>query len=130
MQYLAAITQTFPPTLHFSLYNSENNPVYIPRLLGPLGYFITVEIMDENNKVVYRSSTPKAKPKLYPSKPESYQTLEPGYTCGIVLTVEGYEPAPGEYRVSIKYSNLEFRGFPGHSLGKLTYSTMLSFHVG
>jgi hypothetical protein len=132
VQYLATITQTTPLTIHFSLYNpaESEGPVDVPRLLGPLGYFVSVEIMDENHQVVYQSYPPKVKLKLDPSRPESYQVLEPGYTYGIVLKVEDFQPAPGDYQLSVAYSNQNFRGYPGHELGEMAYRATLSFHLG
>lgn len=132
MQYLVSITRILPLTIHFSLYNPHDSdgPVYIPRLLGPLGYFVSLEITDEDNKVVYHSEKPKAKLKLHPSRSTSYQALEPGYTYGIVFEVEDFRPTPGRYEISIAYSNQEFRGFPGNELGQMTYLTKLSFNAG
>jgi len=131
MQYLVALTQTRPIAIHFSFYQPPEReaPVYVPKLLGPLGAFVQVEVRREKKGVVYQSQKPKINLKLHPSRAESYHLLEPGYTYGIVLQVEELQLEPGDYQLYLSYSNLPFQGFPGYTLGELSYSTTLSFQV-
>jgi hypothetical protein len=131
MDNLLTIIQTDPLMIHFCLHNPQKSaePDYVPRLLGPLGFFIRIQVTDEEEQTVYRSTIPKVNLKLHPSKPESYQLLEPGYTYGIVLAVEDVRLDPGNYRLHLTYSNLEFRGFPGYSLGELKFANTLAFDV-
>ncbi len=131
MHYLAAITETRPLTFHFSIHNPEDagGPMYVPKPLGPFGYFIQVEANDAEDKTVYRSTKPKVRLKLHPSRPESYDALEPGYTRGIVFQVEGLGQLEGDYHLKLTYSNLDFKGFPGHWLGEMSYETSLPFHI-
>jgi len=131
MQALATITHTDPLTLHFSLCNPPDSgeSVYVPRPLGPLGYFVAIVITDQDDQIVYESDKPKVKLKLHPSRPESYLSLEPGYTHGILLTLDDVQLAPGAYQISMAYSNQEFRGFPEYSLGEMTLDTKLKFQV-
>jgi len=66
-----------------------------------LGYFISLEVFDQDSLQVYQTYRPKVKPKLDPSRAESYIALEPGYTCGISLALEGFDPELGIYQVAI-----------------------------
>jgi len=131
MHYLAAITETSPLTFHFSIHNpgEANGPIYVPKLLGPFGYFIEVEAKDTEDQTVYRSTKPKVRLKLHPSRQESYYALEPGYTHGIVFQVEEMGQAAGDYHLKLTYSNMEFTGFSGHSLGEMSFETILPFHI-
>src|SRR5437870_872365 len=98
MQCLVAITRTRPLTVHFSLYNppGSEGPVYIPRLLVPLGAFVSLKVTDLLDQVVFETFPPKLNLKLHPSRPESYFALEPGYTYGVVLEAkDADELAPG-----------------------------------
>ena len=131
MQYLAAITETHPLAFHFSMHNPDNadGPVYVPKLLGPLGYFIEVEAKNSDGKTVYRSIKPKVRLKLHPSRPESYDLLEPGYTHGIVLQEEELGGDAGQYSLKLTYSNMEFKGFPGHLLEEMAFEANLAFNI-
>ncbi len=130
MQFLAEIIQTTPLTIHFSLYNPSDSegPCYVPRMLGPLGYFVHVEV-SLGKTLVYRTRKPKVKLKLHPDRAESYCALEPGYTHGIVFEIDAFEPAPGDHRLTLSYSNLQFDGFPGHALGAMTYTVTLPLYI-
>lgn len=130
MQYLAEIIQTSPLTIHFSFHNPEDNdgPAYVPKLLRPLGYFVSLE-MKEGQKTLYRTHQPKVKLKLHPDRAESYYALEPGYTYGVVLQAEEFKASPGDYQLDISYSNQQFKGFPGHPLGEMTFQTTLPVHI-
>lgn len=125
MEYLVSIIKTSHLIIYFSFHNPEHSAetAYVPRLLEPLGYFITVEIFDQDNNQVYQTYCPKVKLKLHPSRSKSYQAIEPGYTYGIAIEIGDFTPKPGIYKVSINYSNKEFRGFTGNPLGEMTYQT-------
>jgi hypothetical protein len=132
MQCLVAIIRARPLTVHFSLYNpaDSNGPVYIPRLLTPLGAFVSFQVVDLVEHVVYETLLPKFKPKLDPSRAESYYPLEPGYTYGIVLeTEDANDVAPGNYQLHMRYSNLQFRGTEEHPLGEMSYNAVLPLHL-
>lgn len=134
MQYVTAILQTRPLTIHFSLYHpaDSDEPAYVPRLLEPLGAFVGIEVLGAGDRVVYESPSVKLRLKLDPSNAESYWLLEPGYTYGAVLTVDSDELqlSRGEYELELRYSNLEYVGFDDHRLGKMTHETTLGFSVG
>lgn len=131
MQYLAAITQARPLTVNFSLYNppDSDGPLYVPRLLTPLGSFVRLQVTDAREQVVYETERSKIKLKLDPSKAESYYSLEPGYTYGAVFELDKEELAlpAGEYQLQLTYSNLQFQGFEGHPIGELRHETTLPF---
>ena len=132
VDYLVEIAGTDPLTVHFSFYNPWDEPVYVPRLLTPLGAFVRLRITDADERVVYETLVPKLKPKLHPSDPESYHALEPGYTYGAVFTLEDEAAnlASGDYRLHVTYTNLLWQGFEGHHLGEMTFETTITFHKG
>lgn len=133
MQCLVVVTSTKPLNFHFSLYNPQEDSsdsdgaVYVPRLLAPLGTFVSVQVTRADGQVVYESARSKIKLKLDPSKSESYYALDPGYSYGIVLEVEEDDMnlPPGEYQMHVVYSNLQFQGFAGHHIGEMSYHTTL-----
>jgi hypothetical protein len=131
MNYLVSVLESSPLMIHFSFHHPAHAeaPAYVPRLLSPLGYFISIEITNSKKDVVYASSKPKIKLKLHPDRPDSYLALDPGYTYGYALTVADFSAGAGTYHAAITYSNQEFRGFPEHSLGEMTHTTRLTFRV-
>jgi hypothetical protein len=131
MRYLVAVTETHPLSIHFSLHNppGSDEAIYVPKPLGPLGAFVRVAVEDADGDVVHRTVIPKIRLKLDPNKAESYLVLEPGYTHGVVLTVEGLRLEPGDYRLRVEYSNLPYRGFAGHPLGELAHDVTLPLRV-
>ncbi len=131
MNYLVSVIRPNPLLIHFSFYNPGDSGAdfFAPRLLKPNGYFIRIKISNENGDRVFKTFTPKAKPKLHPDRQESYLTLGPGYTFGAIIELEEFDPLPGAYRLTLSYSNKEFRGYTGQPLGKLEYKTKLSFAV-
>ena len=130
MQYLAVILQASPLTIHFGFYNPEDSedPCYVPRMLDPLGYFVSLDVRDGKTSV-YRTERPKVRLKLHPDRAESYHALEPGYTHGIVFEIDDFEPDPGSYSLKLTYSNRQFNGFPGHPLGEMTYKATLPLYI-
>jgi hypothetical protein len=131
MEYLARVIDSRPLTIHFCLYNPlrTGRPVYIPRTLAPLGVFVTLEIRDASDNIVYDGPTVRATHRLAPADPRSYQELESGYTSGVVLVVDDFEPPPGAYEVRLRYTNQPFSGTPATPVGALAYETTLPFTV-
>ena len=60
MDYLVSIIRTSPLLIHFSFYNADHDggTIYVPRPLGPLGYFISLTISDAGNELVYETFKP------------------------------------------------------------------------
>jgi hypothetical protein len=131
MDYLTRVLCSRPLTIHFCLYNPTvtGRPVYIPRTLAPLGVFVMLEVRDASGKVIYDGPTVRATHRLAPDDPRSYQELEAGYTSGVVLEVDDYDPRPGEYTVRVRYTNRPFGGTPSTPVGELAYETTLPFTV-
>ena len=131
MEYLTRVLGSRPLTIHFCLYNpaQTNRPVYIPRVLGPPGVFVTVEISDAAGKVVYEGPTVRATHRLDPADPASYRELEAGYTAGVVLEVNDFEARAGRYEVRLKYSNRPFMGTPTTPVGTLTHEATLALDI-
>lgn len=129
MDYLATIIKTSPLKLHFCFHNPSDagGPAYVPRILGPLGYFVELEIFNQYDELVHETFAPKIKLKLNPKKQESYISIDPGYTYGSVLEIEDFTPVPGNYQVALTYSNQEFDGFKNNSLGEMQYQTKIKF---
>jgi hypothetical protein len=131
MKYLVAVLQATPLMIHFSFHHQEAAAAvaYLPRLLRPLGYFVSVKITDSQDAVVYASDKPKIKLKLHPERAESYYALEPGYTYGCVLTIADFTAQAGNYHATVTYSNQDFRGFPDHNLGEMSHTARLTLRV-
>jgi len=130
MQYFARIVASDPLTIHFSLHNDGPEPAWIPRVLRPLGVMVQVEVRSERGQVVYENPAVRATWKLQPGDDESYQQLEPGYTFGVVLVLDDFEPEPGRYEVRLSYTNAPYRGTAARKVGEMRYSTVLPFVVG
>ena len=131
VQYLVEITGTDPLAVHFSFYNRQDEPLYVPRLLTPLGAFVRLRITDADRRTVYETLVPKLKPKLHPADPESYHALEPGYTYGALFSLqdEAATLPAGEYHLHVTYTNLLWQGFEGHDLGEMAFDTSISFQT-
>jgi hypothetical protein len=130
MQYLASILQPTPLTIHFSLQNDAPEPAWIPRVLRPLGIMVQVEVRSDRGKVVYENPAVRATWKLQPDSDDSYQQLEPGYTFGVVLPVDDFEPENGRYEVRLSYTNAPYRGTPARNVRDMRFSTTLQLVVG
>ena len=102
-----------PLTVHFSLVNGTDEDLRVPALLGPVGAFVRLEVADADGLAVHATERPKLKLKLDPAKPESYVTLRPGYSFGVVLELPDDELwlDPGDYLVRAVYENREFSLF-------------------
>ena len=131
MHCLMEIVNTHPLTLHFNLYNPPEAaaPVYVPRSLKPLGAFVQAEVRDRDDAVVHKTQPPKFAPKLDASQAMSYVAIDPGYSYGVLLEFDDLPLPPGDYRMEVSYSNLQFRGFPGHDLGDQRCQTSIRFTV-
>jgi hypothetical protein len=129
MHCLLTVAAVHPLTLHFSLHNDGARPRYVPRLLTPLGAFLTIAITDVKGAVVYQTETPKVKPKLDPSRDTSYLELEAGYSYGAVFVLEDVTLLAGDYNLDIAYSNGPFQGTPGIPVGSLGYRSVLPLQV-
>jgi|BogFormECP12_OM2_1039638.scaffolds.fasta_scaffold05381_5 hypothetical protein len=129
MHCLVTVAAVHALTLHFSLHNEGAVPGYVPRLLTPLGAFVSVTIRDVKGAVVYQTETPKMKLKLDPSRDASYFELEAGYSYGAVFVLDDATLVPGEYHLDIAYSNGQFQGTSGTPVGVLEYHTLLPLHV-
>lgn len=116
---LVAIVTLRPLLLHVSLHNppAAAASLYVPRSMKPLGAFVRVEVRDRSGAVVYQTHQPKFAPKLEIGDRKSYVAVEPGYSYGVLLECDISSLPPGDYRVDVSYSNLEFRGFSGHIIG-------------
>ena len=131
MEYLTAIIQPRPLTIHFSLLNPEraSAPVYGPVMLEPLGAFLNVVVRDGMGEVVCQTHAPKFTPKLKPTSDDAYLAIEPGRSHGAVFVVDDCELAPGTYRVQVTYSNRDYRGTAARPVGELSYATVLSVSI-
>lgn len=129
MHCLVTFAALHPLALHFSLHNEGDAPRYVPRLLTPLGAFVSVKIRDARGTVVYHTETPKVKQKLDPLLGSSYLELEAGYSYGAVFVLDDAMLVPGDYHLDIAYSNAQFQGIPGVPVGALAYQTLLPLHV-
>ena len=130
MRFLATVSAVHPLALHFSLQNDGAVPAYVPRLLTPLGAFVSVTIRDVEGAVVYQTETPKMKLKLNPSRDASYLELEAGYCYGVLFELDDATLVPGEYHLDIAYSNGQFQGTSGAPVGVLAYHSALPLHLG
>lgn len=129
MHCLIMVAAVQPLTLNFSLHNDSNLPAYVPRLLTPLGAFVSVKIRDAKGIVVYHTETPKMKLKLDPLLDASYLEIEAGYSYGAVFVLDDAILVPGDYHLDIAYSNAQFQGTSGVPVGVLAYHTLLPLHI-
>jgi hypothetical protein len=131
MNYLVHIIAAQPLTIHFSLHNPEqaDGATLVPRMLEPLGAFVSVVVRGPGGDEVCRTHPPKFTPKLKPSQESSYVEIEPGYSHGVVLVVEDCELSPGHYEVDVSYSNRDYRGPDGSAIGELTHTETLPLQV-
>jgi hypothetical protein len=130
MRFRVIVSAVHPLALHFSLQNDGAVPTYVPRLLSPLGAFVSVTIRDVEGARVYQTETPKMKLKLDPLRDASYLELEAGYCYGVLFELDDATLVPGEYHLDIAYSNGQFQGTSGAPVGVLAYRSTLPLHVG
>jgi len=125
----AWLVEGSPFSFHFALSNpaSATAPLWVPRVLEPLGAFVAVQILDGAGAVVYETNPPKFTPKLDPESRDAYVALDPGYSHGTTFVDERVALAPGDYDVKLIYSNLYFRGPAEHPLGEQRCSTVVRY---
>jgi hypothetical protein len=131
LRYLTIITETRPLTIWFCICNppGSGEPITVPRPLTPIGAFLRIEVFDQDGQVVYHTDPPKMKLKLDPSKAQSYLTLEPGYTHGVMAEIADLRLPAGDYRLRLAYSNLMFTGTRERPLGELRHETSVGFRA-
>ena len=124
------VVATTPLTLHVSLLRDAGavDAAWVPRLLEPLGAFVSVTVHDGDGTLVLETHPPKAKPKLDPDDDASYLPLDPGHTHGAVLEV-GDVPA-GTYRVTVAYSTFGYDGTEERPVGDLSPRCEVEVVVG
>ena len=103
-------------------------PAWAPRSLEPLGAFLAVEIRDAAGTVIYASHRPKWTPKLRPDHSESYVQLDPD-TAMASCWSSRRSRTPGALTLEVSYSNLGYRGFPGHQVGQQTCRVSVHFRA-
>jgi len=130
MRCLVTVCRVRPLTLHFALHNDAGVSSHVPRLLGPLGAFISVAITNLRGESVFKVDAPKTRLKLDPSRETSYFELEAGYSYGVVLDITEALLAPGKYNLDIDYSNGPFQGTSSTPVGVLEYRVSLPLRVG
>jgi hypothetical protein len=100
----------------------------VPRVLHPLGAFVTFQVVDAAGAAVYETNPPKFTPKLDPQSRDAYLSIDPGYGYATTFVDPELSLPAGAYQVKIAYSNLYFRGFAEHQLGEQRCSTTLAYH--
>lgn len=128
MEYLTAVVELQPLSIHFSLLNPSGATasVWVPRMLEPLGAFVTITVTDAMGAVRCQTHRPKFTPKLKATEANAYLELVPGQSHGALFTVEDCALAPGAYRVTVSYSNLDYRGTAEVPIGALSYQTTIA----
>jgi hypothetical protein len=117
-----------PFTLSFVLRNpSETGALVVPRVLHPLGAFVSLQIVDAAGAAVYESHPPKFTPKLAPDARDAYVTIDPGYSYGTTFVEERIALPAGDYEVRVAYSNLYFRGTADQPIGDQKCSTVVRY---
>ena len=127
MNYLCEVASTRPLAIHFSLSNPANSggPLFVPRVLGPLGLFVRVTVKDERGRVLVEPPAIRGTWKLDPADQRSYLALEPGYTFGALFLIDDAPTGPGTFRLLVEYSNAPYTGTPGTPVGKLSFKREL-----
>jgi hypothetical protein len=131
MEYITRVVRSQPLTIHFCLHNpaATNEPVFVPRTLGPLGVFTTLAVRDAGGATVYEGPTVRATLRLDPKSPASYQPLEAGYTFGVMLETDELSVPSGTYELTLRYSNSPFTGTPSTPVGKLEHQATLTLEI-
>ena len=131
MNYLISVIRTEPLTIHFSIQNPDHveDPVLLPRMLEPLGAFVSVVVYGPEGAEVCRTHQPKFTPKLKPSQADSYVELDPGYSYGVVFEIDDCKLPPGNYEMEVLYSNLDYQGTEERPIGELSHRAKLPLVV-
>lgn len=131
MQCVATVEKTTPLTIHVSLRQDAgaSAPVLIPRVLEPLGTFVTMSIVDGAGAVVFETRPLKFTPKIAPSDPRAYVELDPGYAWGRTFVLDRAALGAGRYQLQVEFSNLFFQGPPDRPAGALSCDTSVAFEL-
>ena len=115
-------------SFYFVLENpaTASGPVLVPRVLAPLGAFVSLQVVDSTGSTIYETNPPKFTPKLDPQSEGAYVAIDPGYGYGTKFVIDDAPSLPaGTLDVKISYSNLYFRGSAEHALGDQQCSTVV-----
>lgn len=132
MEALVSVLSGRPLRFHFSLHNDGDRAVVVPRWFGPLGAFVTAELVDADGALVYETPATKFKPKLSPTAPASYVSVEPGHTVGAVFALDvedDLDLKAGLHRLDLTYSNLQYRGYAGNDFGSVTVTASVELEL-
>ncbi|BAK37252.1 hypothetical protein MLP_42380 [Microlunatus phosphovorus NM-1] len=134
IELLVEVLDTDPLRLHVSLQlpDAAAEPVWVPRLLRPVGAFVRVDVRNTAGDSVFATDVPKFKPKLKPSRNDSYLPLDPGYSYGTVLNLDLDldEITRGAYLIEVSYTNLVYQGTEDRPVGELALSTSCEVTLG
>ncbi len=132
IELLVEVLDTDPLRLHVSLQlpDAAAEPVWVPRLLRPVGAFVRVDVRNTAGDSVFATDVPKFKPKLKPSRNDSYLPLDPGYSYGTVFDLDLDEITRGAYLIEVSYTNLDYQGTEDRPVGELTLSTSCEATLG
>ncbi len=134
IELLVEVLDTDPLRLHVSLQlpDAAAEPVWVPRLLRPVGAFVRVDVRTTAGDSLFATDVPKFKPKLKPSRNDSYLPLDPGYSYGTVfdLDLDLDEITRGAYLIEVSYTNLVYQGTEDRPVGELALSTSCEVTLG
>lgn len=131
MHCVATVEKTTPLTIHVSLRQAPDasGPLLVPRMLEPLGTFVTVSIVDNGGAVAFEIQPLKFTPKVAPSDVRAYVEVDPGYSWGRTFVVDNAGLAAGRYQLQVAFSNRDFQGPTDHPMGALACDTSVAFDV-
>lgn len=131
MQCVATVEKTTPLTIHVSLRQDADatGPLLVPRVLEPLGTFVSMSIIDDAGEVAFETRPVKFTPKLAPSDARAYVELDPGYAWGRSFVLDRAALGAGTYELQVEFSNLSFQGPTDRHVGALACGTRLAFEM-
>lgn len=131
MDYRVEVVSTAPLRVRFGFGQPDDadGPALVPRAIRPAGYFVEATLHAKGGGEVFRTTRPKAKPKLDPADEASYLELGPGYSYGAVLRLDAEHLAPGDYVLAVEYSNHEYQGPASAPIGALRHAQELNIAV-
>jgi len=131
MDYRVEVASTAPLRLRFGFVQpaDADGPALVPRLIRPTGYFVEAIVRSSDGNEVFRTTRPKAKPKLDPDSAESYLELSPGYGFDALLDLGGDPLPPGAYVLTVTYSNDEYKCPAATPIGELHHTEELELAV-
>lgn len=132
VELLVEVLGTDPLRLHVSLHqpDSATEAAWVPRLLHPIGAFVSVDIRDTAGESVFATDVPKFKPKLKPSREESYLRVDPGYSYGTVFDLDLGQVTIGSYVIEVGYTNLDYQGTTDRPIGELAFTASCEVTLG